>query len=175
MWTSSTTSRHSWEAIDLASPRVTPEPGPDYMLIPTFAFLSAIAASMIAVTLPATRGVSPAGTGAMCSLVPGRTLALVHVKRDTTLPLAPWAARPMACSDVRTGPSDSLLATASTLMPAARVRLLQVDTATRAALVAAGIGDREPTVLLRAAPYRADCRTIRWTDTIPFVVRVRGS
>jgi hypothetical protein len=34
-----------------------------------------------------------------------------------------------------------------------------------------GISANQPIAFIRAAPYRADCRTIRWTDTVPFVVR----
>ncbi len=132
--------------------------------------LSVLAASM-AVALPSPRAAASGAAGRMCSLVPGRTLALVKVEKDTTLPLAPSGAQAMSMSGVRPGGYDSLLATASTLMPAARVRLLQVDAGTRAMLASAGITDRQPSVLLRAAPYRADCRTIRWTDAVPFVVR----
>ena len=66
---------------------------------------------------------------------------------------------------------DTLLVKPATPMPAGRVRLLQLDSATRAMLAGAGIADSQPVAFIRAAPYRADCRTIRWTDTIPFVVR----
>jgi hypothetical protein len=132
------------------------------------ALLSIFAASMTAVTSLPTPSVA---AGAMCSLVPGSTLALVSVERDTTLTRSPSPARKSSMSGVPTSAYDSRLATESTPMPAARVRLLQVDSSTRDALAQAGIRDREPIVLLRAAPYRADCRPIRWTDTIPFAVR----
>ncbi|MDQ3998109.1 MAG: hypothetical protein M3303_13965 [Gemmatimonadota bacterium] len=74
-------------------------------------------------------------------------------------------------SGVREGAEDSLLATPTTLMPAARVRLLQLDSTTRVVFAAHGITDSQPIAFIRAAPYRADCRTIRWTDTVPFVER----
>ncbi|MBA3671916.1 MAG: hypothetical protein H0W68_07825 [Gemmatimonadaceae bacterium] len=77
----------------------------------------------------------------------------------------------MSSSGVRVGPGDSLLATAATLMPAARVRLLQLDAATRAQLASHGVTDIQPVAFIRAAPYRADCRTIRWIDSLPFVER----
>jgi hypothetical protein len=43
-----------------------------------------------------------------------------------------------------------------------------------------GVTESQPVAFLRAAPYRVDCRTIRWTDTVPFVERgevgyVRGT
>ena len=55
-------------------------------------------------------------------------------------------------------------------MPAARVRLLQLDSVTRDLLARAGVTDSQPAAFIRAAPYGADCRTIRWTDTTPWVV-----
>jgi hypothetical protein len=107
----------------------------------------------------------------LCTLAPGRTLALLRVEQDTTLPFAPAGSEAMSMSGVREGAADSLLATPTTLMPAARVRLLQVDSTTRVIFAAHGITDRQPIAFIRAAPYRADCRTIRWTDTVPFVER----
>jgi hypothetical protein len=107
----------------------------------------------------------------LCTLMPGNALALVHVEQDTALPHETTPTEPMSATGMRPGPDDSLLATPTTLMPAARVRLLQLDSATRVALASAGVTDDQPLVFIRAAPYRADCKTIRWTDTIPFVVR----
>jgi hypothetical protein len=104
-----------------------------------------------------------------CTLVPGGTLAVVRVEKDTMLSFAPAGAQAMSLSGVRQGPQDSLLATAETLMPAARVRILELDSTTRVTLRGQGVGDAEPLAFIRAAPYRADCRTIRWTDTVPFV------
>ena len=106
-----------------------------------------------------------------CSLVPGRTVALVRVERDTTLPITFTDIPPMSASSALASPRDSLLVSSGTLMPAGRVRLLHLDSATRAILADAGIRDSQPVAFIRAAPYRADCRVIRWTDTIPFVVR----
>ena len=57
-------------------------------------------------------------------------------------------------SGVRPGPADSNLATPSTPMPAARVHILQMDSATRRILTANGITNDQPTALIRAAPYR---------------------
>ncbi len=105
-----------------------------------------------------------------CSLVPGTTLAVVRVQKDTSLRNAPAGIEPMSASGVRAGPLDSLLATSATAMPAARVRLMQLDSNTRALLAREGIRDSQPAVFIRAAPYRADCATIRWTDTVPFAV-----
>jgi hypothetical protein len=102
-------------------------------------------------------------------MLPGRTLALFRVEQDTTLPFTVTPVDVMSYS--RIGEADSLLATPTTLMPAARVRLLRVDSATHNTLTAEGIVEREAVAFLRAAPYRADCRTIRWSDTVPFVER----
>lgn len=107
----------------------------------------------------------------LCTLVPSSTLAVLRVDQDTTLRFAPAALDPMSFSGVRAGPGDSLLATPATPMPAARVRLLQLDSTTRATLASHGVTDSQPVAFIRAAPYRADCRTIRWTDSVPFVER----
>ena len=107
----------------------------------------------------------------LCTLIPSSTLAVVRVEQDTTLPFAPSSAQPMSSSGVGSGRRDSLLATPATLMPAARVRLLDLDSTTRGILGTHGVTDAQPIAFIRAAPYRADCRTIRWTDSIPFVER----
>lgn len=105
-----------------------------------------------------------------CTLVPGATLAVVHVERDTTLPMTAVGVPFMSASGVRPSTRDTMLATEGTPMPAGRVRLLHLDSATRATLAEAGIAEAVPVAFLRAAPYRADCRVVRWTDTLPFVV-----
>jgi len=107
----------------------------------------------------------------LCTLVPSSTLAVLRVEQDTTLLFAPPAPERMSFSGVRAGPGDSLLASPATPMPAARVRLLQLDSTTRAILASHGVTDSQPIAFIRAAPYRADCRTIRWTDSLPFVAR----
>ena len=48
----------------------------------------------------------------LCTLVPGSTLALMRVEQDTTLPLAATGVAPTSSSGLRSGPGDSLLATA---------------------------------------------------------------
>jgi hypothetical protein len=103
--------------------------------------------------------------------MPGATLMLLRVERDTTLPISPVQARVMSYSSVPSSAADSLLAGGGTLMPAARVRLLQVDSATRQVFVGAGLTDEQPSAFIRAEPYRADCRIIRWTDSVPWVQR----
>ncbi len=113
-----------------------------------------------------------------CTMLPGQTQAVVRVEKDTILPYVPAPYEAMSSSGVRGG--DSLLATGNTQMPAGRVRLLQLDSVTRRTLAAEGVTDSQPAAFVRAAPYRADCRTVRWLDTIPFVVRgevgyVRGT
>lgn len=110
------------------------------------------------------------GATLRCSPVPGATLAVVHVERDTMLPMTAVRTPAMSASGVRPGPGDTLLATEGTPMPAARVRLLHLDSATRATLAEAGITEAVPPAFVRSAPYRADCRVVRWTDTLPFVV-----
>lgn len=123
---------------------------------------------LIAALLPL--GASWSGSS-MCTIAPGSALALVRVERDTTLPHGGTRLQPMSASGVRPGAQDSLLALPGTPMPAGRVTLLQTDSATRALLASHGVRSEQPQAYLRAAPYRADCRTIRWTDTVPFVVR----
>lgn len=105
-----------------------------------------------------------------CSLVPGSTLAVIRVEKDTTLPVGPSGAEPMSTSFGRSSPPDNMLAGAGTPMPAARVRVLQLDTMTRRIFASQGIGSAEPVAWIRAAPYGADCAPVRWTDTIPFAV-----
>ncbi|MGK2934844.1 MAG: hypothetical protein ACSLFE_06320 [Gemmatimonadaceae bacterium] len=135
--------------------------------LPTVLAVGALATT--ALTMEPTR--PPNAGSRLCTLAPGRTLALVRVEQDTTLPFAPVDVRPMTGSGVRAGPGDSLVAIEGTPMPAARVRLLQVDSTTREILAANGITDSQPVAFIRAAPYRADCRTIRWTGSVPFVER----
>jgi hypothetical protein len=104
-----------------------------------------------------------------CTLVPSSTLAVVRVAQDTTLPFAPSGPEPLSFSGMRAGPGDSLVVTLAAPMPAARVRLLDLDSTTRTILAMHGVMDRQPIAFIRAEPYRADCRTIRWTDSVPFV------
>jgi hypothetical protein len=101
---------------------------------------------------------------------PGPVLALLRVERDTTLPHASVRSTPMSLLGVRPGRADSLLAMPGDPMPAARVRLLRMDSTTRQRLAVNGVRDSVPVAFIRAAPYRADCRTIRWTDSVPFTV-----
>ena len=134
---------------------------------------AAMAAGLVGVLAAVTVATSAAASDArarMCRPVPGPVLALVRVERDTTLPAGTAVGRVMSASSVRAGPGDSLLAVDGTPMPAARVRLLRLDAATRATLAAAGVGGREPVAFLQAAPFRADCRTVRWTGPVPFAV-----
>jgi hypothetical protein len=128
-------------------------------------------ATLAATGLPPKTSPSLRAEVRLCTLEAGATLALIRVEQDTTLPFAPTGAEVMSMSGVRAGPPDSLLATPSTPMPAARVRVLQLDSSTRAIFAAHGITDSQPLAFIRAAPYRSDCRTIRWTDTVPFVTR----
>lgn len=125
------------------------------------------------------RAPAPVSTGAdatasamlarRCSIDPGAARALIRVERDTMLAFSPITTDVIASSGVAPSPDDALLARADTPMPAARVRLLRVDATTRRALSSAGITDSQPLVFIRAAPYRGDCRTIRYTDTLPWV------
>ena len=146
-----------------------------------FTSLPVIAIATSAVMTFSSHGMLPRDASSRwCTLVPGRTVALVRVERDTTLPITFTDINPMSASSVLASPRDSLLVSSGTLMPAGRVRLLHLDSATRAILADAGVRDSQPVAFIRAAPYRADCLVVRWTDTIPFVVRgevgyVRGT
>lgn len=105
-----------------------------------------------------------------CRLVPGSVLALVAVERDTTLPFAVTGVRSISRSTFGPAPRDSLLAQPGTPMPAGRVRLVDLDSATRRILADSGITGERPVAFIRAAPYRHDCRVERWTDTARFAV-----
>ena len=135
-------------------------------LVPVFAV-----ATMAGVTAPLTTAPSFSSGAFFCTLMPGTTLALIRVEQDTTLALAPTGVERMSGSGVRPGPGDSMLATPSTQMPAARVRLLQLDSSSRVILASHGITATQPIAFIRAAPYRADCRTVRWTHTAQYAVR----
>ncbi|AMW03771.1 hypothetical protein [Gemmatimonas phototrophica] len=114
---------------------------------------------------------SPAGklpASARCSLAPGGTMALLKVERDTLLPLTESRQSPVFSSSAPAGGRGEM--TDTMIMPAARVRLLNVDDVTRAAFTAAGISDTQPHAYIVAAPYGADCRTIPWSDTVTFAV-----
>ncbi len=130
----------------------------------------ALAALPAAALLPLRSPPTSSATGALCSLLPAPTIALLRVERDTTLPLTPIRASPLAYSGVRQSPADSILVAPGDPMPAAHVRLLRMDSLTRQSLTADGVTDSLPAAFITAAPYRADCRTIRYMDTIPFVV-----
>ena len=135
-------------------------------LVPMFAI-----ATMTAIAMPVRTAPLLPADGRLCTLQPGTTLAVIRVEQDTTLPFAPTAVEMLSGSGVRPSPADSLLATASTLMPAARVRVLQLDSSSRAILTSNGVSASQPIAFIRAAPYRADCRTMRWTDTAQFAAR----
>jgi hypothetical protein len=127
--------------------------------------IMALALVVGAAVIPAARVTTAAGDARRCSLVPGGMRAVVVVERDTLMRLAGTPQEALAYSSSSARGPDSTLATAETLMPSARVRLLQLDSASRAVLAAAGITNARPRAYIQAAPYRADCRTIRWTDT----------
>lgn len=127
--------------------------------------------TMAAVAMPLRTAPPVSAEGRLCTLQPGTTLALIRVEQDTMLPFAPAGVEMTSGSGVRPGPQDSLLATPSTLMPAARVRVLQLDSSSRIILASHGVSASQPVAYIRAAPYRADCRTMRWTDTAQFAPR----
>jgi hypothetical protein len=104
-----------------------------------------------------------------CTMRPGSSHVLIAIERDTLLPLVTAPRSMNSASGVRPGAGDSLLADASTLMPSARVTLLRTDSATRHALETNGITAAQPAAIIQAQPYRADCRTIRYTDTTAWV------
>lgn len=105
-----------------------------------------------------------------CTMAPAKSKLLLRIDRDTTLTYSLVAAPALSYSGVQPSAYDSLLAGPDTPMPAARVSLLQVDLATRAELRAHGVSDTLHVAYIRAAPYRADCRTIRYIDSVPWVV-----
>ncbi len=138
-------------------------------LLLVLAVMAAIAPS--APTLPANArtigALRMANDARRCTLRPGTVRAVLEVLRDTILPFAPAGQVAFSYSTLP-GMTDNELATAGTTLPAARVRLTHLDSATRAELVSSGILDPQPQAYIRAAPYRADCQTIKWTDTLPW-------
>ncbi|MEP6508217.1 MAG: hypothetical protein ABJC63_08320 [Gemmatimonadales bacterium] len=149
------------------------------MILTTYGFISgrnsvvvlSAIATMAAVTMPV-RTVPPLrGERRLCTLQPGTALALIRVEQDTTLPFAATDVERISGSGVRPSPVDSLLATASTPMPAARVRVLQLDPSSRAILASNGVTASQPIAFIRAAPFRGDCKTIVWADTAQFAAR----
>ncbi len=106
--------------------------------------------------------------GLRCSLAPLPTHAVVEVLRDTMLAFG-GGESDVSTSDLGARRSGQRL-TRDTPMPAGRVRLMALDSATRAQLANEGITAREPEVYLKAAPYGPDCRGVMWRDSTPFVV-----
>lgn len=106
-----------------------------------------------------------------CTMAPGLTLAVLRVERDTVLPLGMVSASPLSSSGAAWGSvRDTSRAVAGTPMPAARVRLLAIDSGTRAMFAAHGVTDSQPMAFIQAAPYGADCSTRQWHDTAAFAV-----
>ncbi len=131
---------------------------------------TALATTVLAATVITAKPRALAAS-ARCTLMPGPTHALMRVEQDTTLPYGLSGTSSMSYTSVPGSVADTFRAVAGTPMPAARVRLLALDSATRALFAANGITDSQPTAFIRAAPYGADCGVLRWTDTIPFAIR----
>lgn len=120
---------------------------------------------------------------ARCTMAPAASLLLLQIDRDTTIAFGRSAAASsevLAYTSSRRGGSDTMTAQPGTPMPAARTTLLDLDSTTRAALVAVGIQDAHPHVFIQAAPYGSDCRTVRYLDPMLWVTVgdtgfVRGS
>lgn len=105
---------------------------------------------------------APDGVTRRCSQAPGTTLALLEVERDTTLQA------PVVSPELRvSGRGPAMI---SSDMPAARVRLLGVDSLTRDTLAVHGVTAGQPTAYIRAAPYGSDCRPVPWSRVEPFVM-----
>lgn len=103
-------------------------------------------------------------------MAPGKTRLLLRVEQDTMVSMGGVAGEALMSSAVPRGRYDSSRISPTTPMTAARVRLLDLDLTTRATLAAAGITNATPLAYIVAAPYRADCKTIRYTDTTAWTV-----
>jgi hypothetical protein len=121
------------------------------------------------VSTRATPGNVRVDTRLRCTLAPSKARLLFRVERDTVLASGVRRGERAPFGSVTPGYEDSLLATADTPMPAGRIRLTRMDSATRAALRNAGIRDSQPLAFIKAVPYRGDCRMIRYTDSMPWV------
>ena len=130
------------------------------LLVAVLAVVAALVASA------ATVRTSPPGA---CTMHPGRSMLLVRVDHATRegIPATTW--KPAPGAGLGSPGWDSLLATPDTPMPTARVTVLRADSATRAAFSRAGIEGERPSAIIRAAPFRHDCRAVRWTSAEPWV------
>jgi hypothetical protein len=103
-----------------------------------------------------------------CIMESGSTRAVIRVEQDTMLPSTGLGASPLSFSSVVA--ADTLQAGPGTPMPGARVRMLELDSTTRADLAAHGVREAEPTAFIRVFPYGAGCEPLRWRGTAKFVI-----
>jgi hypothetical protein len=105
----------------------------------------------------------------LCSMASGSSRFVFRAVRDTLLPYYASARVPVnSISSVRPRPGEPS-PTGEPLMRSARVRMLLLDSASRAELAAAGVRDSQPMAYLQAFTYGADCRPVAWRDTQPFI------
>jgi hypothetical protein len=133
-----------------------------------FAVGSLALSALAALAFPSSKQLSARST--RCTLMPGRVHLLLRVEHDTLLPLANTRQQVLSLSRPPVRPGAPPLADATTLMPSARVRLLQLDSATRAELAREGVRDSQPIAYIQAFSYGADCRPLAWTDTVPWAL-----
>jgi len=122
-------------------------------------------AALLAGTLPPRN----ASSALRCTMVEG-PLAMLGVVADTLQrPLVSVQAQAMSASyGLPPGPGAEW--TPESPMPTAVVRVSGLNPAARDSLAALGVTDATPTVVVQARPYGADCRTLLWTDSQPWVV-----
>lgn len=100
-----------------------------------------------------------------CMQEPDNVHAVIVVERDTARLLPSDPGIRFASSSRTTRMADSLVLRPGELSPAARVRLVRMDSVTRELFRSRGIAAAEPQAVIVAAQYDAACRFTRYRDT----------
>jgi hypothetical protein len=99
----------------------------------------------------------------------GNARAVIRVEQDTMLPATPlFPSQRMA--DPMRFPGDTFHARLGTPMPGARVRLLRIDSITRAELATQGVSAAEPAAFVRVYRHDPGCGPMRWISSEKFVI-----
>lgn len=127
-----------------------------------------LGALAIVLSVVLTSAANTASARRRCELAPAESRAVVRVERDSLAHVS-MAGEFAAPRGQVVALADFRYADSSTLLPTARVRLLRMDSAMRAALVAAQVRDSAPMAYMQARPFAGDCRLIAWPDSTPWV------
>jgi hypothetical protein len=105
-----------------------------------------------------------------CSMVAG-PIEFMGVVEDTLVATAFGSATRFgdATAPVRLK-GDELLATPKSHLPTARIRISRATPSTKSLLLAAGVAEESPTVIVQTRPYRYDCALMRWASAEPWAI-----